>query len=111
MKLAPLGDKVVLKQVEAQETTKSGIVLTSQAKEKPQEAIVVAVGPGGVVGDTKIEMVVKEGDHVEENQTLMTIEAMKMETAISARMSGTVEKILISKGDTVKGGQLLLTIK
>ena len=60
MKLAPLGDKVVLKQVEAQETTKSGIVLTSQA----QEAIVVAVGPGGVVGDTKIEMVVKEGDHV-----------------------------------------------
>ena len=64
MKLAPLGDKVVLKQVEAQETTKSGIVLTSQAKEKPQEAIVVAVGPGGMVGDTKIEMVVKEGDHV-----------------------------------------------
>ena len=62
MKLAPLGDKVVLKQVEAQETTKSGIVLTSQAKEKPQEAIVVAVGPGGMVGDTK--MVVKEGDHV-----------------------------------------------
>ena len=62
MKLAPLGDKVVLKQVEAQETTKSGIVLTSQAKEKPQEAIVVAVGPGGMVGDTKIEMVVKEGD-------------------------------------------------
>ena len=57
MKLAPLGDKVVLKQVEAQETTKSGIVLTSQAKEKPQEEIVVAVGPGGVVGDTKIEMV------------------------------------------------------
>ena len=56
MKLAPLGDKVVLKQVEAQETTKSGIVLTSQAKEKPQEAIVVAVGPGGMVGDTKIEM-------------------------------------------------------
>ena len=64
-----------------------------------------------MVGDTKIEMVVKEGDHVEENQTLMTIEAMKMETAISARMSGTVEKILISEGDTVKGGQLLLTIK
>ena len=64
MKLAPLGDKVVLKQVAAQETTKSGIVLTSQAKEKPQEAIVVAVGPGGMVGDTKIEMVVKEGDHV-----------------------------------------------
>lgn len=64
MKLAPLGDKVVLKQLEAQETTKSGLLLTSQAKEKPQEAIVVAVGPGGMVGDTKVEMVLKEGDHV-----------------------------------------------
>lgn len=51
MKLAPLGDKVVLKQLEAQETTKSGLLLTSQSKEKPQEAIVVAVGPGGMVGE------------------------------------------------------------
>lgn len=64
MKLSPLGDKVVLKQLEAEETTKSGLILTSQSKEKPQEAIVVAVGPGGIVGDTKIEMVLKEGDHV-----------------------------------------------
>ena len=64
MKLAPLADKVVLKQLEAQETTKSGLLLTSQSKEKPQEAVVVAVGPGIVVGDTKIEMVVKEGDRV-----------------------------------------------
>ena len=64
MKLVPLADKVVLKQLEAQETTKSGLLLTSQSKEKPQEAIVVAVGPGGMVGDTKVEMVVKEGDHV-----------------------------------------------
>lgn len=64
MKLAPLADKVVLKQLEAQEMTKSGLLLTSQSKEKPQEAIVVAVGPGGMVGDTKIEMVLKEGDHV-----------------------------------------------
>ena len=64
MKLAPLGDKVVLKQLEAQETTKSGLLLTSQSKEKPQEAIVVAVGPGGMVGDTNVEMVLKEGDHV-----------------------------------------------
>ncbi len=64
MKLAPLSDKVVLKQLEAEETTKSGLILTSQSKEKPQEAIVIAVGPGGFVGDTKIEMVVKEGDHV-----------------------------------------------
>ncbi|MBR4014982.1 MAG: co-chaperone GroES [Anaerotignum sp.] len=64
MKLAPLGDKVVLKQLEAQETTKSGLLLTSQSQEKPQEAIVVAVGPGGMVGDTHVEMVLKEGDHV-----------------------------------------------
>lgn len=64
MKLSPLGDKVVLKQLEAEETTKSGLILTSQSKEKPQEAVVVAVGPGGIVGDTKIEMVLKEGDHV-----------------------------------------------
>lgn len=64
MKLSPLGDKVVLKQLEAEETTKSGLILTSQSKEKPQEAIVVAVGPGGMVGDTKVDMVLKEGDHV-----------------------------------------------
>lgn len=64
MKLKPLGDKVILKQAEAQETTKSGLLLTSQSKEKPQEAIVVAVGPGIAVGDAKIEMVVKEGDRV-----------------------------------------------
>ena len=51
------------------------------------------------------------GDTVKRGQTLLILEAMKMETAISARMSGTVEKILISEGDTVKGGQLLLTIK
>lgn len=64
MKLAPLGDKVVLKQLEAEETTKSGLILTSHSKEKPQEAVVVAVGPGGLVGDTKVEMVLKEGDRV-----------------------------------------------
>ena len=53
----------------------------------------------------------KVGDTVEKNQTIVTIEAMKMETAITARMSGTVESVLVSEGDTVKGGQLLLTIK
>ena len=59
MKLAPLGDKVVLKQLEAEETTKSGLILTSSSQEKPQEAIVVAVGPGGLVGDVNVEMVLK----------------------------------------------------
>ena len=54
---------------------------------------------------------VKVGDRVEKNQTLVTIEAMKMETAITARMDGTVASIEIKEGDTVKGGQLLLTIQ
>ena len=49
MKLVPLGDRVVLKQFEAEETTKSGIILASKSQEKPQEAEVVAVGPGGMV--------------------------------------------------------------
>lgn len=49
MKLVPLSDRVVLKQLEAEETTKSGIILTSSAQEKPQEAEVIAVGPGGMV--------------------------------------------------------------
>ena len=64
MKLVPLGDKVIIKQVEAEETTKGGLILTTQAKEKPQEALVVAVGPGGPVGDMDVKMVVKEGDRV-----------------------------------------------
>ena len=54
---------------------------------------------------------VKVGDTVEENQTILTIEAMKMETAITARMSGTVEQICVCEGDTVKGGQLLVVLK
>lgn len=53
----------------------------------------------------------KVGDHVEENQVVATVEAMKMETAIVARMSGTIEKVLVAEGDDVKGGELLMTIK
>ena len=64
MKLVPLGDKVVLKQLVAEETTKSGIVLPGQAKEKPQQAQVVAVGPGGMVDGKEITMQVKVGDKV-----------------------------------------------
>ena len=62
MKLVPLGDRVVLKQVEAEETTKSGIVLPGQAQEKPQQAEVVAVGPGGVVDGKEVKMEVAVGD-------------------------------------------------
>jgi len=64
MNLKPLGDRVVIKQLEAEETTKSGIVLPSQSKEKPQQAQVLAVGPGGVVDGKEIKMEVKPGDKV-----------------------------------------------
>lgn len=64
MKLTPLGDKVVLKPIEAEETTASGIVLPGQNKEKPQQGEVIAVGPGGVVDGKEVEMQVKVGDKV-----------------------------------------------
>ncbi len=64
MELKPLADRVVLKQLEAEETTKSGIVLPGQGKEKPQQAEVIAVGPGGVVDGKEIRMEVSVGDHV-----------------------------------------------
>jgi len=64
MKLNPLCDRVVLRQLEAEETTKSGIVLPGTAKEKPQQAEVVAVGPGGVVDGKEVKMEVKPGDKV-----------------------------------------------
>ena len=64
MKLVPLADRVVLKQLEAEQTTKYGIVLPGQDKEKPQQAEVIAVGPGGVVDGKEIKMEVKVGDKV-----------------------------------------------
>ena len=64
MKLVPLGDRVVLKQLEAEETTKSGIVLPGQAQEKPQQAEVIAVGPGGVVDGKEVKMEVEAGNKV-----------------------------------------------
>ena len=64
MKLTPLFDRVVLKQLVAEETTASGIVLPGAAKEKPQQAEVIAVGPGGVVDGKEVTMQVKVGDKV-----------------------------------------------
>ena len=64
MKLVPLSDRVVLKELEAEETTASGIVLPGQAKEKPQQAVVIAVGPGGVVDGKEVVMNVKVGQKV-----------------------------------------------
>lgn len=64
MTLKPLSDRVVIKMVEAEETTASGIILTGSAKEKPQVAEVLAVGPGGVVDGKEVVMQVKVGDRV-----------------------------------------------
>lgn len=64
MNIKPLADRVVIKMVEAEETTKSGIILASTAKEKPQIAEVVAVGPGGVVDGKEVTMELKVGDRV-----------------------------------------------
>ena len=64
MKLTPLGDKVFLKAIKEEEKTKSGIILTGEAKEKPQQAEVIAVGPGGIVDGEEVKMQVKVGDTV-----------------------------------------------
>ena len=64
MKIKPLGDRVVIKNMEAEETSKGGILLTNSAKEKPQLAEVLAVGPGGNVDGKEIKMYVQEGQKV-----------------------------------------------
>ena len=77
MKIRPLGDRVVIKNVEAEETTKGGLLLASASKEKPQMAEVLAVGPGGNVDGKDIVMTVKVGDKVITSQyagTKVTLE-------------------------------------
>ena len=64
MKLTPLADRVILKMVEVEETTKGGIILTASAKEKPSIAEVISVGPGGMVDGHDVVMTVKPGDKV-----------------------------------------------
>ena len=94
MKLVPLGDKIVLKQLEAEETTKSGIVLPGQAKEKPQEAEVIAVGPGGVVDGKEVKMEVAVGDKV-----------------IYSKYSGTEVKLDNEEYTIVKQSDILAIVK
>ena len=94
MKLVPLGDRVVLKQLEAEETTKSGIVLPGQAQEKPQQAEVIAVGPGGVVDGTEVKMEVAVGDKV-----------------IYSKYAGTEVKLENEEYIVVKQGDILAVIK
>ncbi|MDE6108594.1 MAG: co-chaperone GroES [Oscillospiraceae bacterium] len=64
MKLKPLGDRVVIKMMEAEEKTKSGLILTGSAKEKPEMAEIVEVGPGGMVDGKEVKMTVKKGQKV-----------------------------------------------
>ena len=94
MKLVPLGDRVVLKQLIAEETTKSGIVLPGQNKEKPQQAEVLAVGPGGMVDGKEIKMEVKVGDKV-----------------IYSKYSGTEVKIDEEEYIIVKQGDILAIVE
>ncbi len=93
MKLKPLADRVVLKMVEAEETTKSGIILTGAAKEKPQVAEVLAVGPGGNVDGKDIVMHVKVGDKV-----------------ITSKYSGTEVKIDDEELIIVRQGDILAIV-
>ena len=94
MKLVPLGDRVVLKQVEAEETTASGIVLPGQAQEKPQQAEVIAVGPGGVVNGKEVKMEVAVGDKV-----------------IYSKYSGTEVKLENEEYIVVKQSDILAIVK
>lgn len=94
MKLAPLGDRVVLKQLEAEETTKSGIVLPGNAQEKPQQAEVVAVGPGGVVDGKEVEMQVAVGDKVIYSKYAGTEVKLESEEFIVVRQNDIVAKVV-----------------
>ncbi|MBR6633108.1 MAG: co-chaperone GroES [Clostridia bacterium] len=94
MKLKPLADRVVLKMVETEETTKSGIILTSAAKEKPSVAQVVEVGPGGIVDGNEVKMTVKVGDKV-----------------ITSKYSGTEIKLDGEEYIIVKQGDILAIVE
>ena len=107
MKLVPLADRVVLKQLEAEQTTKSGIVLPGQEKEKPQQAEVIAVGPGGVVDGKEIKMEVKVGDKVIYSKYAGT--EVKLE--IYSKYAGTEVKLEEEKFIIVKQSDILAVIE
>ncbi|MFI3325673.1 MAG: co-chaperone GroES [Clostridia bacterium] len=94
MTIKPLLDKVLIKAVEAEETTKSGIVLTSSAQEKPQISEVVAVGPGGIVDGIQTDMYIKTGDKV-----------------ITAKYSGTEIKIEKEEYTIIKQSDILAIVE
>lgn len=93
MNIRPLADRVVIKFLEAEETTKGGIILTSAAQEKPQVAEIIAVGPGGVVDGKEIKMEVKIGDKV-----------------LISKYSGTEVKVDSEKYTIVRQGDILAVV-
>jgi len=94
MKLKPLADRVIIKMVEAEETTKSGIILTAGAQEKPEVAEVLAIGPGGMVDGKEVVMTVKVGDKV-----------------ITSKYSGTQVKIDGEELTIVRQGDILAIVE
>ena len=94
MKLKPLADRVIIKLVEAEETTKSGIILTAGAQEKPEVAEVLAVGPGGTVDGKEVVMTIKVGDKV-----------------ITSKYSGTQVKIDGEELTIVRQGDILAIVE
>ena len=94
MNIRPLADRVVIKMVEAEETTKSGIILTATAKEKPQVAEVVEVGPGGMVDGKEVVMTVKVGEKV-----------------ITSKYSGTEVKVDGEEYTIVRQGDILAIVE
>ena len=94
MTIKPLADRVVIKMEEAEETTKSGIVLAGSAKEKPQVASIVAVGPGGMVDGKEVKMTVKVGDKV-----------------LTSKYSGTEVKVDGEECTIVRQGDILAVVE
>ena len=94
MKLKPLGDRVIIKMMEAEEKTKSGLILTGSAKEKPEVALVVEVGPGGLVDGKEVKMTVKKGQKV-----------------ITSKYSGTEVKVDGVEYTIVRQGDILAIVE
>ena len=101
MNIRPLADRVVVRMTELEETTQSGIILAAASKEKPQVAEVLAVGPGGIVDGKEVEMYVKVGDKVNQNDVFGFIK-------FGSRIDVLVPKeseLLVEIGDKVVGSQ------
>ena len=94
MKLMPLGDRVIIKMMEAEEKTKGGLILTGSAKEKPEVAEVVEVGPGGLVDGKEVKMTVKKGQKV-----------------ITSKYSGTEVKVDGAEYTIVRQGDILAVVE